>query len=110
MNVYPVRVGIVAGGVKSESYSQDDDISGTFCINVLLLYQRKFIVFASQFISRFAVALFVFIAESLHDTVVVVAGISGVVAKETEIKTNNVDKKLSSKLHVCVCVCVCVCV
>ena len=105
-NVYPIFVGGV-GGIKPSSYVHDVDSLATFSINVLLLYQCKFISFGSQFTSILMGPLSSFNTESSHDKLVVFAGISGSIAKDG-LQNKIIDKKLSNKLHVCVCVCVCV--
>ena len=70
-------------------------------------YQCKFIVFAPQLADKFDVPEYVSNVESLQVALFEFDAIFGS-ANDTEVKTNNVDKKLSNKLHVCVCVCVCV--
>ena len=77
-------------------------------INVLLLYQRRFISFASQLACRFDVPEYVCngsYSQSADDAVDAISGSAN--APDT---MNIVDKNAIKRLPVCVCVCVCVCV
>ena len=112
VNVYPVRVGIVDGGVNVESYVQSDDTSATFSINVLLLYQCNPISLADQSACKFDVPEYVCNGLFLQSAVDALDGIS--VAKVGAEKTKEKIAKqivpicfgLSNGLHVCVRVCV----
>ena len=113
MNVYPVFVGIVDGGVNVPSYVQLCDAAGTVN-SVSSLYQCKSISFADQFADKFDVPEYVCNGLFLQSAVDAPDGIS--VAKVGAEKTKEKIAKqivpicfiLSNRLHVCVCVCVCV--
>ena len=112
LNVYPVLVGIVDGGVNVESYVQSLDALST-SINVLLLYQYKLISFACQPASRFDVPEYTCNGVYLQSAVDALDDIS-VANNGAEIKIEIAKQivpicfGLSNRLHVCVCVCVCV--
>ena len=115
VNVYPVRVGIVDGGVNVESYVQSLDVLST-SINVLLLYQYKLISFAVQSACKFDVPEYVSNGLYLQSALDALDDISGSAKVGAEIKIEIAKQivpicfGLSNRLHVCVCVCVCVCV
>ena len=117
VNVYPVLVGIVSGGVNAPSYSHDDDAFGIFSINVFPLYQCNAIVFACQSAVKFDAPEYVSNGTFLQSAVDVPDGISDVPNVGAEKIIEKIVKQivpicfmLSNKLHVCVCVWVCVCV
>ena len=114
--MYPVRVGIVDGGVNVESYVQSLDVLST-SINVFVLYHRKPISFAVQSACKFDVPEYVSNGSFLQFALDALDGISGSAKLGAEKTKEKIAKQivpicfgLSNGLHVCVCVCVCVCV
>ena len=109
--MYPVRVGIVDGGVNVESYVQSLDALST-SINVFVLYHRKPISFAVQSACKFDVPEYVSNGSFLQFAVDALDGISGSAKLGAEIKIEIAKQIvpicfiLSNRLHVCVCVCV----
>ena len=93
------------GGVSVPSYVQPADAVST-SINVLLLYQRRFISFALQSACKFDVPEYVSSGAYLQSAVDALGVISG--SANAPDTTNIVDKMLNNSLPVCVCVCVCV--
>ena len=112
--MYPVFVGIVAGGVSVPSYVQLCDALGTVN-SVSPLYQCKSMVFASQFACKFDVPEYVSSGAYLQSAVDALDAISGS-ANEEKINVNTAKQIVPicfiafKRLPVCVCVCVCVCV
>ena len=113
LNVYPVFVGIVVGGVNVPSYTQLCDADGTVNSSSPL-YQCNAIVFACQPACKFDVPEYVSNV-ALSQSALVAPDDTPVANNGAEIKIEKIAKQivpicfiLSNRLHVCVCVCVCV--
>ena len=83
----------------------DADATVIGVVASLSVYQCKFIVFPVHCAVKFDEPLYFSNVELLHVALFAFDEIPDEYDGEEKI---NIDKKLSSKLHVCVCVCVCV--